>query len=99
MPQAPDEKELLWGSRPPLLPPAIGDLLFKHIEEGDSAELEEGDSAEIEEGDSSDWGSEETEDRRGDTPQRERHPNNSALSCVETKRSLVVMDQGLGFRV
>lgn len=37
--QVPDEKELLWGSRPPLLPPAISDRLFGEPEERDSEDL------------------------------------------------------------
>ncbi|CDJ43099.1 hypothetical protein, conserved [Eimeria tenella] len=35
----PDEKELLWGSRPPLLPPTISDRLFGEPEERDSENL------------------------------------------------------------
>lgn len=37
--QVPDEKELLWGSRPPLLPPTISDRLFGEPEERDSENL------------------------------------------------------------
>lgn len=32
----PHEKELLWGSRPPLLPPAVSDMLFGPSDGGDS---------------------------------------------------------------
>ncbi|OEH75997.1 hypothetical protein cyc_00367 [Cyclospora cayetanensis] len=37
----PNEKELLWGSRPPLLPPAVGDRLFGGVGEEDSEESDE----------------------------------------------------------
>ena len=39
--QSVDEKELLWGCRPPLLPPAVSDRLF-----GDGSESEEEDESE-----------------------------------------------------
>ncbi|CDI85509.1 hypothetical protein, conserved [Eimeria praecox] len=72
----PDEKELLWGSRPPILPCRGGDSLFG--DRGDSSEEEYDEEYEEGDGDYSDEdGYEETDSRRGDTPMRRRNRDNS----------------------